>query len=228
MGCLYQLTFPNGKSYIGITTESLIKRIGRHINSAKNGADLLLSRAIKKYGKSFEQKILVVANDWSYLCELEKKAIIAYNTFRPNGYNLTKGGEGGYGLIHTEESKKKMSLVQSGKIITNEAKAKMSLAKIGIQLEQYHKDKISKSLKGKKNTLGIKHCDEANKKKSIIFSKLKWFNNGEKSIRAEVQPHGFIAGRLETGRHRYNNGIVGIFAYECPEGFVAGSLKKHS
>ena len=142
MGCLYQLTFPSGKSYIGITTESLTQRISRHIGSAKNGADLLLSRAIKKYGDIFERKMLVISNDWSYLCELEKKAIIAYDTFSPNGYNLTKGGEGGYGLIHTEESKKKMSDSGKGKIISDEAKAKMALAKLGIPLKQYHKDKM--------------------------------------------------------------------------------------
>lgn len=228
MGCLYQLIFPSGKSYIGITTETMDQRIKRHVNSAKNGASLLLSRAIRKYGEIFERKILVIANDWEYLCELEKRAIIAFNTFNPNGYNLTNGGEGGFGLIHTEESKLKMSKSGKGKIISEEAKEKMAAAKLGIKLSENHKLKIGAALKGKKNSLGVKPSQETKDKQSKIIRELKWFNNGENNVRTKSCPDGFVAGRLEIGRNRYNNGVISIFAKECPEGFVAGMLpSKH-
>lgn len=200
MGVLYQLTFPSGKSYIGITTEKLTTRISRHLHAAKTGAHLALSRAIRKYGDIFDRKILVIADDWKYLCELEKKAIEAYNTFKPNGYNLTKGGEGGFGLIHTDESKTKMSIVQSGKVISDAAKIKMRDAKLGTKHTDAHKLSISLALKGKQNSLGTKQSPEDNARKSIFVSQLKWFNNGTKNVRTLTCPDGFVAGRsIEVG-----------------------------
>lgn len=68
MGILYKLTFPNGKSYIGITTESLSRRVQRHVNYARAGKSYALSSAIRKYGEdSFPQKSLVMlATEKSY------------------------------------------------------------------------------------------------------------------------------------------------------------------
>lgn len=54
-----------------------------------------LYSAIRKYGaENFYVKTLLIADDWNYLCEIERRAIVSFKTFSPDGYNLTPGGEG--------------------------------------------------------------------------------------------------------------------------------------
>ena len=90
---LYQLKFPNGKSYIGITSFTAQERFKRHCTPANNKG--LCQHAIHKYGK--ENVILTVlstVDNWELLCLAEQEAIEKFNTFYPNGYNMTLGGEG--------------------------------------------------------------------------------------------------------------------------------------
>jgi hypothetical protein len=118
MGCLYQLIFPNGKSYIGITTKTAKQRFGEHcLNSLKGiteypnrslsekrnsdqkyGLDnfgrlpwlTLLGKAIREYGKeNVVVKTLVIANDMEFLKELEIKAIKRYRTLASIGAHYT-------------------------------------------------------------------------------------------------------------------------------------------
>lgn len=93
-------------------------------------------------------EVLAVANDWDYLCDLERKAIQAFRTQKPHGYNLTDGGEGtpGYcmppesrerqrqkvmGSKWTQEARQRFSEKCKGRVITPEARAKMAEAKRG-------------------------------------------------------------------------------------------------
>jgi hypothetical protein len=99
MGCLYQLTSPSGKSYIGISSKTAADRFAKHVEHAlgkrQNG---VIYSALRKYGPAaFDVKTLVIANDFQYLCDLEVKAIAAFGTRYPSGYNMTDGGEGSTG-----------------------------------------------------------------------------------------------------------------------------------
>jgi hypothetical protein len=118
MGCLYQITSPSGKSYIGITIKPFAERMREHEKSARLGVgwgkrkgpppSMVVHRAMQKYGyKNFTAKELVRANDWGYLCDLERKAIVAFGTANPNGYNTGGGGEGAMLLYADEEIRKK-------------------------------------------------------------------------------------------------------------------------
>ena len=96
MGTLYKLTSPSGKSYIGISSKTTEQRWAKHkehaLGKRDNGA---LYAALRKYGcDNFKVETLVICDKWDYLCDLEVKAIVAYGTKSPNGYNLTDGGEG--------------------------------------------------------------------------------------------------------------------------------------
>lgn len=94
MGCLYRIDFPSGKSYIGITMKTAEHRFAKGHCKKKNGPSAL-GAAIRKYGaESASVQTLVIADDWKYLCDLEKKAIVAFNTKSPYGYNMTEGGDG--------------------------------------------------------------------------------------------------------------------------------------
>lgn len=102
MGCLYKITNEiTNKSYIGITLRDINIRLSEHLKAnCKNH----FHRAIKKYGKdNFKLEVLVIANNWEYLCDLEKKSIKLFNTKSPDGYNSTGGGDG---VIELDEETK--------------------------------------------------------------------------------------------------------------------------
>jgi len=95
----------DGKIYIGQTTKSLELRIKNH---AKQGC--YLYNAINKYGiVNFEYSIIETCDSKEELDEMEFHYIKQYNSLVPNGYNLTLGGEGWYGLNHSEKTKKQIS-----------------------------------------------------------------------------------------------------------------------
>lgn len=103
---LYCLTFPNGKKYIGITSKTAQERFKEHCHpSYKRG---LCQHAIHKYGKeNVVLTVLATVDNWELLCLAEIEAIEKFNTFYPNGYNMTLGGEGNLTLNFTGQDKKK-------------------------------------------------------------------------------------------------------------------------
>jgi group I intron endonuclease len=100
MGQLYLITFKtSGKSYVGISSKSAAHRWKYHI---KPGNQLPIGRAFKKYGLADAVvTILAVSDSWLALCAMETIAIAEHKTMQPHGYNLTSGGEGVQGYVHT-------------------------------------------------------------------------------------------------------------------------------
>ena len=102
-GIVYKATSPSGKVYIGITITPLKERKRTHLRSVKNGSGRPFHNAIRKYKmRNIKWEIIGEADTWSDLCELEIRCIEQFDSYR-NGYNLTKGGEGTFGLKHDEE-----------------------------------------------------------------------------------------------------------------------------
>ena len=77
-----------------------------------------------------------------------------------------------YGRHHSEESKKKNREAHKGKKMSEEARKKMSEAHKNMS-EEYKKN-IGEAMKG-----------------------MRWFNNGEKCVRAKECPPGFVPGRIK-------------------------------
>lgn len=82
----------NNKLYIGQTTQSVESRFKQHLRCSKSNSIQLISKAIKKYGKSnFYVEIL----EECLIEELNAKEeyyIELYDSFN-SGYNLCKGGK---------------------------------------------------------------------------------------------------------------------------------------
>lgn len=91
VGTLYKLNFPNGKSYIGITTRGIETRFSEHLAEAKSGRALPLMWALRKYGTP-EKQILAFMNH-DDLPAAEIRAIRVFGTLTPHGYNVTFGGQ---------------------------------------------------------------------------------------------------------------------------------------
>lgn len=168
---LYLLTFPNGKRYIGITSKTLRRRMIVHFSHARTGRKGALQNAIRKYGAgTVTATVLVMCEDWSYLCALEQRAIAALNTLSPHGYNQTLGGEGLLGVRLSEDARRRQAASITGKKLGNqfargyrhtlEAREKISEAGRKRVLSQAGRAKISASKVGNKFSLGRRYTQE--------------------------------------------------------------------
>ena len=132
------------KWYIGQTTSPTInRRITQHWRDLKKGISdhTRLQQAVNTYGVGvFTATPLASARHKLELDELEKIYIGLYNSYN-DGYNMNDGGGGK--VAHSEETKKKMSYAQKGRIISEEHRKKLSDAAKGRTLSAETKKKMS-------------------------------------------------------------------------------------
>lgn len=104
------------KKYIGLTTQPLKERLREHIKeSFRKGSkelDTIKARAVRKY-LEFSVEILEECNNINDLNESEIKFIAKYDTVK-NGYNISTGGGGSFGIKMTNETKLKISKANKG------------------------------------------------------------------------------------------------------------------
>lgn len=158
-GYIYMLTDKrNGKKYIG-------KHNGSNKNYFTGGKIPRL--IIKKHGRDVFVRI-ILENNIRNLEELNEKEMfyIEHNNTFNNGYNCTKGGDGGGEWIYqkTEQEKERIRKIKReknlGRVFSKETRKKMSISKKGIPLTEEHKRNISinnaKPFLGKKHSLATK------------------------------------------------------------------------
>ena len=80
----------------------------------------------------------------------------------------------------SEEHKKKIGEANKGHLVSEETKKKIGAASKGKPKSTETRRKMREAKKGNKNNLGT-----------------RWFNNGEKCVRAKECPEGFVPGRLK-------------------------------
>lgn len=179
----------NGKIYVG-QTQHFYDRVLQY----KRGNDdhRAIGKALLKYGfDNFDISILAKDIPLDKLDECEQYWLDYYNCYdRSIGYNICKEANTTRGYKHTEEAKAIMSEKRKlffqenpdalkgennpcyGKLFSQETKEKMSKSRIGNQnakgsrwtMTREQKQKISRSLKGKKNCLGRKLSQETRDK----------------------------------------------------------------
>lgn len=96
--CIYKATNKiNGKSYIGQAV-NFKKRQYEHLHVRDNRHDpnSIFHTALDKYGnENFDWEILAEIPGKEFANAFEIEMIRKYGTYKPRGYNLTKGGDGG-------------------------------------------------------------------------------------------------------------------------------------
>jgi len=154
-----------GEVYIGKTIKTLHVRKNQHINDSKRGSNYRFHKALNKYGvDSFEWIILCEIESNSKLNLLEMFYISAYKRMT-SLYNLTDGGEGNLGWDPPEETRNKIGLANSKRIISDKTREKLSEAGKGRKHTEEAKKKIGLIHKGKKLTEEAKKkIGEANSK----------------------------------------------------------------
>ena len=161
--------------------------IGKHngLDQKKSNGQLYwgsgdrIRNQVKKYGAdNFTYEVLVISTP-EYIYVIEEK-MVTLNLIESDNKCLNLMG-GGYGAKYTsEETKKKISLKNFGKIRSEEAKEKIRVARAKQVFTEEQKDKAGKTI-----------------------STLVWMNDGEKSYRIRPEniqvsrEKGMIEGRLK-------------------------------
>ena len=86
---VYVITFDNGKSYVGVTSD-LKRRIREHRSNTS-----AVGSAMRVHGRSVRG---VFGGGPAECFAEERRLIAALGTLAPGGYNLTTGGEGGFDM----------------------------------------------------------------------------------------------------------------------------------
>lgn len=121
----------NGKKYIGYTGKTMEERLQDHIGEALEGSDRHFHRAINKYGyENIVSDVLAEVYTKDEAKKLEETFVEKLDTFK-NGYNMTRGGDGGNTLEkYTEEKRIEHSKLKSfNSTGMNNSNAKPSITK---------------------------------------------------------------------------------------------------
>lgn len=130
MGELYRLDFPNGKSYIGISRVSAARRYTQHAADARGQKSLRpLQQAWRKYGAP--TLVVLAVLEAAELPEAEIRAIEAFGTLRPDGYNISLGGQ--LGAMDDPEVAAKVAAALTGRKLSADHRTKLSAAHKGVK-----------------------------------------------------------------------------------------------
>jgi group I intron endonuclease len=182
----------NNKSYIGCTTIGFKNRIKQHLALSTKESPCYIHRAIAKYGvDSFEYELIDYASSLEELKKLEIDLIKINKTISPHGYNMTSGGDGGFGLIpeirikiglakkgrkHTQEHKDKISKAGKCRIVSEETKLKISRSKLGVKQTQKHIETMRAIRKGSKHNKKRAPLSDEIKERISNSIKKKWLD----------------------------------------------------
>lgn len=150
MGIIYRAKNTlNGMSYIGATSDTLIRRKHNHLSEARLGKGSLFQRDLNQFSSHFEWSIIFDQVSEDELDELEKESIEVYQTLYPKGYNLTTGGKKNSEC--TLEARRLMSIPKSEETklrMSASAKSRITNNRSGTTHSLQSRTKISESLRG--------------------------------------------------------------------------------
>ena len=159
----------NDKPYVGQTRGVMKSRRRAHEREAAKGSRFAFHCALCKYGfNNFEWKVVAREDDLDELNDAEQVYIKLLKAKVPNGYNLTDGGNN---YERSEEHKRKVSVLLTGRKLSDETRQKMRKPKTEEAKRKMRKpkpegfgDKVSRARKGKPSSLrGTRVSVESNR-----------------------------------------------------------------
>lgn len=178
----FHTNIDNNKVYVGITSRDLSARWGHNGNGylrlKRNGEFIQpkFARAILSHGwDMFEHIVFAEGLTKDEACSMEMSLINLYDSIN-NGYNITKGGEGGHGIKVSEEERRKRSEMSKGKHYSPNSEFK-----VGHTFTEETLNKMSEAKKGKpswnKGLKGYNAGDKNPMKQPKVAAKFKGVNN---------------------------------------------------
>lgn len=167
---VYMHIFPNKKKYIGQTCRD---PKDRWRNGYGYKEQQIVFKAIKKYGWNNILHAIPYTNLTKQEADnLEIDLISRYKTTdRRYGYNIDNGGN--KAGTHSEETKRKISEGQMGKVLSNYTKDKISKSRLGVFTEKQREHHWSNTGVWKPYKGYFTHTEETKKKLSDIRNKNK-------------------------------------------------------
>lgn len=144
----------NEPFYIGIGSDAEYKRANSNHNRTKYWKNII---------SKTEYRIDIIMDNlsWEEACEKEKEFIALYKRKSDGGIlcNITLGGEGVYGLKHSDQSKQLMSIQRKGRKQSEETIIKRAKKLSGInnpnygkKIPDYQKEIIAAAQRGRKKS----------------------------------------------------------------------------
>jgi hypothetical protein len=135
------------------------------------------TRVFKKYGKIVD----IISDDISLEAAKQMEKFLIASIGVENLCNQTLGGEGAFGLKHSDETKRKISEANKGRITSPETKAKISAKSKGhpnynLSHTEEAKAKMSAAFKGKKRSEYF--CGQVKKSKQGYCPSRQAIENG--------------------------------------------------
>ena len=178
----------NKKIYIGISTIGWKNRVRKHKSEARNGGDFKLHRAIRKYEEiNFSFDLLETCSSIEELKERETYWISTLKTMDDSfGYNMTEGGDGTFGRLHSDETKSKIS----EKALENDSILHVKLEAICLYTNEVIVFKTIREASGfftvSENKLAYNL--RLKEKYSVIKNGLEWVLSKRDDLRSEPKP----------------------------------------
>lgn len=137
----------NQVRYVG-KTKNLKRRYNQHISECSKLKSYKNNWLLSLKNKNIKPEMFVIdeteKDDWAFL---EQWYIQLYRSWEYKLTNLTAGGEGVYGHSPSQETRKKMSRANKGRVVSEETKRKLSATITGRKLSDEAKRNISESAK---------------------------------------------------------------------------------
>ena len=121
-----------GYIYLITDTTNGMKYTGKHhyhiegqLDPNYHGSGTIIKNIYKKRPETLKEEYIKTCYSEEEMCSDEQYYIKLFKTLWPNGYNLTKGGDGCVGGL-CEETRRKMSNSKQGKHRSEETKKKIS------------------------------------------------------------------------------------------------------
>jgi len=195
---LYKTTnLINGKYYIGIHSTN-------NLNDSYLGSGTALKDAIKKYGReNFDRLILSIFSSSEEMAKMESLFVTEDLIKDPMSYNMKLGGI--YGCLHSEETKKKLSVIGKGKSRSQETREKMSKSRknskniITPKNKQWHHDPFTKL------SYMLFHTDEKINQLNLLVGRgEKLIRNKPSALKGKKQTPENVKKRLDAIKNRNN------------------------
>jgi group I intron endonuclease len=184
----------NKKKYVGITKQNPPRKRWSQHKSQKGPSQKQkpLHRAIQKDGKeNFTFTVICQTKHKEEAIRLEKYFIQEYKTHineHKTGYNVTLGGDGVWGLKHTEESRKKMSESARKSYLNDPELGKRKVKSLkGRKQTKESNIKRSKALKGNKPWCTGKKLTKKHREKTSKTMKERGIKPTNKAIQKSVE-----------------------------------------
>lgn len=200
---IYLHEFPNGKRYVGMTSQSPERR-WRKGEGYKSQP--YLYREILKYGwDNIKHTVLAEVNEKAEAEKLERSYILKYNSNSSDyGYNIESGGEKAKGYKLRQETRDKMSASRKGannhnygKHLSEDTKEKLSKAHLGKKMsrEAVMKSVLKRMGGNAYNARKVIQLDKAGN----IINKFPSLADASRSSRVRVQDiYSCCTGRQKT------------------------------